>query len=140
MDKNEAGDLAKQKLLFVDGSSKRIHSALLKYSDFDCRIAPNVLEALRLICHEDWDVVSLDHDLNGRGFQDPDDQTSGMEIVRYLEQYGWPHEKKPKIVIHTSNAFMGRVMAAELEEWGFDDVVYCPYSYDVLAIEWAAGD
>lgn len=139
MDSHEAGDLAKQKLLFVDDSSKRIHSALLKYSDFDCRIAPNVLEALRLISHEDWDVVSLDYDLNGRDFQQPDDPTSGMEIVRWLEKYGWPHKgDKPFFVVHTSNGFAGQVMADRLIAAGFR-CGYFPYSYDVLVIEWAAG-
>lgn len=140
MDKNEAGDLAKQKLLFVDDSSERIHSALLKYSDFDCRIAPNVLEALRLICHEDWDVVSLDHDLGGRDFQDPMDETSGMTIVRYLVEYGWPHrQSRPTFIVHSSNAFMGNLMVDELRDAGFK-AAYFPYNYDVLTIEWAAGD
>lgn len=124
------------KLLFVDDRSKRIHSALRKYGhDCDVRIAPSVKEALRLISQENWDIVSLDHDLNGEDFQNPDEKTCGMEIVRYLISYGWPYKAQPLFVIHTSNLFAGQVMAQRLTDSGFS-VLNSRYSYDESVIEW----
>lgn len=108
-----------EKLLFVDDRSKRIHAALKKYgTEYDIRIAPSVKEALRLISAEDWDIVSLDHDLNGDDFQNPEDKTSGMEIVRWIEQYGLPRKQRPFFIIHTSNSFAAQVMEIRLRKCG----------------------
>lgn len=106
----------KKKMLFVDDRSKRIHSALRQFSDkYDVTIAPNFQEAMRLLSSRDWDVVSLDHDLNGNDFEDPDSPTCGMAIVRYIEKTGWPKNRKlPDFVIHTSNAFAAHLMSTRL--------------------------
>lgn len=126
----------KLKLLFVDDRSKRIHSALRKYgNDYDVCIAPSVKEALRLISAENWAVVSMDHDLNGDDFQDPDERTCGMEIVRYLVSHGWPYKAQPLFVIHTGNIFAGQVMAQRLQDAGFS-VLNSRYDYDESRIEW----
>lgn len=129
----------KLKILFVDDSSKRIHTALLKYADMDCRIAPNVQEALRLMSHEEWDVISLDHDLNGFDFQDSNEKSSGMEIVRYIAQYGWPEKlKRPEIIVHSSNAFAATAMVDTLLACQMD-ARWAPFVYDPAIIEWARG-
>lgn len=124
----------KGKVLFVDDRSKRIHSALRQYSFSKVTIAPSAREALRLISSQDWDVISLDHDLNGSDFQDPDDPTSGMEIIRYIKKTGWPIDrKKPVFIVHTSNLFASRMMGERLSALGF--VVYkVPFEYDDEAL------
>lgn len=128
--------MPKPKLLFVDDRSKRIHSALAKYgNDYDVRIAPNVKEALRLISQENWDVVSLDHDLNGDDFQNPDEKTCGMEIVRYICARGWPYPEKPLFVVHTKNIFAGEFMVTVFWDHKFQ-ASYFPYNYNESRIEW----
>lgn len=83
-------------------------------------IATNVLECLRLLAKEDFDWISLDHDLGGEDFVDPDSKTCGMEIVRYLERTGWPESKsKPMVIIHSSNIFAAHQMKIGLELLGF---------------------
>jgi len=67
----------KKRLLFVDDRTKRIHYALNNYPDYEVTIATCVPEALRQLVSQEWDVVSLDHDLNGHDFQDPDTPTGG---------------------------------------------------------------
>jgi hypothetical protein len=109
-------------MLFVDDRTRRIHSALRQYSDvYEVTIATNVKEALRALAREEWDVVSLDHDLTGIDFEDPDTSTCGMEIVRYIEKTGWPDHllRKPKIFIHTSNLFAAHLMTIRLQALGF---------------------
>lgn len=111
----------KAKLLFVDDRTKRIHHALNNFPQFDVTIATCVPEALRAMSREEWDVVSLDHDLNGHDFQDPDTPTCGMEIVRYIGKTGWPPQRrKPVFWIHSSNLFAAHLMVVELTHQGFE--------------------
>jgi glycerol-3-phosphate cytidylyltransferase len=107
----------KPKLLFMDDNSKRIHAALAQYGDtFDVTIATNVKDCLRLLARQDWAVVSLDHDLGGCDYTDPDSHESGMEVVRYLEKCYWPEGKsRPEFIIHSSNTFAGQLMMRRLE-------------------------
>lgn len=107
----------KPKMLFVDDRSKRIHYALDVYgNEYDVTIAPNVPEALRLLSSQKWDVVSLDHDLNGHDFEDPDSTGCGMEIVRYIHKCGgWPmRNRPPEFWIHTKNMFACHLMIVGL--------------------------
>lgn len=120
------------KMLFVDDRTKPIHYALANYSkDYEVTIATCVPEALRQLCSQDWDVVSLDHDLNGHDFQDPDTLTCGMEIVRYIQKTGWPKQhKKPIFWIHSANLFAAHLMEVALQQMDFR-AYYAPLAYRV---------
>lgn len=122
----------KPRMLFVDDSTKRIHAALAQYSAaFDVTIATNVPEALRLLSRQDWDIISLDHDLGGCDYIDPNLPTSGMEIIRYIEKTGWPEKKPlPKWRIHSSNVFAAKLMVDRLNaNAGPDKVEAVPFVY-----------
>jgi len=112
----------KATMLFVDDRTKRIHYALKEYGkNYDVTIATCVPESLRQLCKQNWDVVSLDHDLNGHDFQDPDTPTCGMEIVRYIIKTGWPPQReKPAFWIHSSNLFAAHLMVVTLSDAGYD--------------------
>ena len=111
----------KTKMLFLDDRSKRLHSALEKFSDeFEVILVCNVRECLRYLARFDFAVVSLDHDLHGMDFEDPDSEIDGMEIVRYLEKTGWPKNKpKPTFHVHSSNIFAAHLMVTRLLAMGF---------------------
>jgi len=110
----------KPKLLFVDDRTKRIHYALNNFPQFDVTIATCVKEALRQMSANDFDVISLDHDLTGCDFEDPETETCGMEIVRYIEKCGWPPQRnKPVFFIHSSNLFAAHLMKTTLEGLGY---------------------
>lgn len=110
----------KPKMLFLDDRSKRIHAALKKYSDqYDVTIVATVVECLRFLSAEEWDVVSLDHDLGGEEFCYPESKTCGMEIVRYLEKTIWPWVRKPGFIVHSSNAFAATSICIRLKSLGF---------------------
>lgn len=109
------------KILFVDDRAERISWALENYKDYELTISPNVLDALRQMNINNFDLISLDFDLNGEDFQEIDDKTSGMAIVRYIGTTGWPpFKKKPEFIIHSTNNFAANLMVAELSEMGFD--------------------
>jgi len=120
------------KMLFVDDRTKRIHYALDNFGkDYEVTIATCVPEALRQMSSQDWDVISLDHDLDGHDFQDPDTPTCGMEIMRYIAKTGWPPQrKKPDFWIHSSNLFAAHLMTVALTEAGHN-AWYKPIIYIV---------
>lgn len=121
----------KAKLLFVDDRTKRIHYALENFPEMDVTIATCVPEALRQMSSQDWDVISLDHDLNGHDFQDPETPTCGMEIVRYISKTGWPPQRKQPIFwIHSSNLFAAHLMTTSLHKIGLL-AYYKPIIYKV---------
>lgn len=119
------------RLLFVDDRSKRIHAALQQYGgQYEVVIAPNFHEAMRLLSGQVWDVVSLDHDLNGCDFEDPDSPTCGMEIVRYIEKTGWPSfRRSPSFWVHSKNLFAAHLMVTRLLSLGLD-ACYKPFVYE----------
>jgi len=107
------------KILFVDDRTKRIMYALAQ-PDWDVTIATCVPEALRFLSSEDFDIVSLDHDLMGHDFDDPDTPTCGMEIVRYIEKCGWPPQRKrPHFQVHSKNFFAAHLMITKLRDLDF---------------------
>lgn len=121
----------KANMLFVDDRTKRIHHALNEFPMFDVTIATCVPEALRQMVKQDWGVISLDHDLDGHDFQDPDTKTCGMEIVRYIIKTGWPPQRKiPQFWIHSSNLFAAHLMIVTLTQFGFE-AWYRPITYKV---------
>ena len=108
-------------MLFVDDRTKRIHYAInvLMYK-YNVTIAANVPEALRQLFRHDWDFVSLDHDLDGNDFNDPDRPDTGMEIIRYIAKTGWPPKlHKPTFILHSSNLAACHLMDVELQQLGF---------------------
>ena len=107
-------------MLFLDDRSKRIHAALKKYSgQYEVTIVATVVECLRFLSAEEWDAVSLDHDLGGEEFCDPDSRTCGMEVVRYIEKTRWPWVDRPGFIIHSSNSFAATSMCFRLQSLGF---------------------
>lgn len=135
--RDEPKEKPKKKMLFVDDRTKRIHYAIEEYGKFyDVTIAVCVPEVLRLLSSKDWDIVDLDHDLNGHDFENPDTPTCGMEIVRYIERCGWPQSrKKPIFHIHSSNLFAAYLMDTDLMRMGFA-VRYVPIIYKTENIQY----
>jgi len=121
------------KMLFLDDSTKRIESARRQYAGkYDLTVVTTAKECLRYLCRQQWDVVSLDHDLGGIDFQDPDDNTSGMEVVRYISKTGWPinEYKVPVVWIHSSNLFAANKMISLLLVGGVH-AYFRRFEYDI---------
>lgn len=118
-EKSFVNESPRPEMLFVDDRTKRIHYALENFPNYKVTIATCVSEALRQMVKQKWAVISLDHDLNGHDFQDPDTPTCGMEIVRYIVKTGWPRELgRPEFWIHSSNLFAAHLMITTLKKAG----------------------
>jgi CheY-like chemotaxis protein len=66
-------------------------------------LAQNSYEAIRMLIENEYDVVSLDHDL-GIGWP------NGMTVLNWLEERHHNGHKIPFILIHTANASVRRIM------------------------------
>jgi hypothetical protein len=121
----------KLRMLFLDDRTKRIMSAIEQYKDkYDVTIVTNAKECLRYLCKQEWDILSLDHDLNGDDFQDPDDKNSGMEVARYIMKTGWPERfHKPQVWVHSSNLFAAELMLSVFQSMNFS-AYYRKFEYD----------
>ena len=112
----------KKRMLFLDDRTKRIEAARKKYTqDYDVTFVHNAKECLRYLCKKGWDIVSLDHDLDGNDFQDPDEVTSGMEVVRYIVKTTKlidSNAGSPEFWIHSSNIFAAQLMLDTLNSIG----------------------
>ena len=110
------------RMLFLDDRTKRIEAARKQYTQqYDVTFVHNAKECLRYLCKKGWDIVSLDHDLDGNDFQDPDEVTSGMEVVRYIEKTTKlidSNAGSPEFWIHSSNIFAAQLMLDTLNSIG----------------------
>jgi len=64
-----------------------------------------------------WDIVFLDHDLEGEIYVDSSRDDCGMEVVR------WIVENEPeikKVIVHTHNTKAGCLMEEALLDAGYD--------------------
>lgn len=106
----------KKRLLFLDDRSRRLHEAIRRYSaEYDLTLVATVKEALRFIAREEWDIISLDFDLGGDDYVDPDSPLCGLEIVRYIEKTGWPFFKQaPMFWVHSTNPLAAERMFRKL--------------------------
>lgn len=125
----------KLRILFLDDRSKRIHAALEKYTGHDLTIVTTVKECIEKIsnANAEWDVISLDHDLNYESFVNSDRPDCGMEVVRFLVIRGnflSQKFKRTNFILHTSNALAGFTMKGALKKAGFDRVSYERFEYE----------
>jgi len=123
----------RRRMLFLDDRTKRIEAARKKYDgEYDVTFVHNAKECLRYLCKKGWDIVSLDHDLDGNDFQDPDEVTSGMEVVRYIVKTTKlidSNAGSPEFWIHSSNIFAAQLMLDTLNSIGIK-AYYHRFEYD----------
>ena len=106
------------KILFLDDDGRRRLLARIFYGE-DVLVCETALEAMEALASQpDWDLVDLDHDLQGAGVgpQSSDDKTSGMEVVRWIDKYS------PRLglcIVHSWNEDAGRVMVHKLLMAGY---------------------
>lgn len=106
----------KTQLLFLDDNPARHRD--YKARGGHGRMVKTVEECLAALSEQGWDVVFLDHDLDGREYVDPREDGHGGEVAREMARWPWPHPK-PTVVLHSHHPTGGEYMAEYLGEAGF---------------------
>jgi CheY-like chemotaxis protein len=66
---------------------------------------------------DQWDYIFLDHDLGKESMQDPNEQNTGMEAVRWMENnQAWAGT----IIVHSWNSSAAGQMVKRLQKEGYD--------------------
>ncbi len=114
------------KILFLDDDQERHEKAINNAfpSDFWSHVfcADSCIKELQ---NKKWDLVSLDHDLNGKPFDSPGNKNSGSEVVR------WIIENKPDVesfIVHSYNHIEAPKMVSQLRKAGYV-ANYEPFNY-----------
>ena len=101
--------------LFLDDNHRRTREFLSNYPRaYHSATAQGCIKKLE---HGVWEIVFLDHDLEGEREHDPTSTLSGMEVVR------WIKTNKPRVklfIIHSQNPHSGPIMVERLRAAGYD--------------------
>lgn len=107
------------RVLFLDDREERIEWARERYGRFSLFIARTTKEALLMLVRHEFDLVSLDHDLNHESFVDSNRKDCGMEVVRWIAAC---KPTIPKIVVHSANGEAASRMVEALATSGYNVV------------------
>lgn len=114
------------KILFLDDSMVRQHKRFQKKGDDDLCQVWTASECIQALANYEWfDLVSLDHDLNGEPYQNPKEQNCGTTVAKFIA------EQKPEIreiVIHSMNHIQAPKMVDMLKKAGYKKVSWQPFN------------
>lgn len=103
------------RVLVLDDSEYRFDAFREIYAKDDLTFVKNVDDAILAVHNGPWDIMSLDHNLNGhRKVEDP---KSGNGFVDYLIAH---NIEVDVIVVHSTNPFGAGVMYGKLKEAGYN--------------------
>lgn len=120
------------KVLFLDDRQKRIDVAVERYKDHDLTVVRTAEDAIKALKDKTffWDLVCLDHDLNGESFVDSNRKDCGMEVVRWMTAFRGPlNQIVKKVIIHSSNLGGAMTMYCALDARGYY-TFYERFSYE----------
>jgi CheY-like chemotaxis protein len=112
------------KILFLDDDNERIEK-FNKYG-FDATIVKNAEDAIKELSSNNFDVVFLDHDLEGV-FNDPAGKNTGSEVVRHI--LANPVPPATRFIVHSFNYKEAWNMAKSLHNAGYETRYY-PFGDD----------
>lgn len=88
------------KILFLDDMEIRHKTFAKKFKGNDITFVKTAKEAIDVLSKDlEWDLICLDHDLGNRIFISSNDENSGYQVAKFLED----KNLKCEIVIHSCN-------------------------------------
>lgn len=111
-------------ILFLDDDSDR-HARFTNHFSFGPKMVWSAAECISELGKQNFDLVFLDHDLRGIHFDDPDNENSGSEVVRWIVAY------KPTVkefVVHSYNHVQAPKMVKNLIDAGYK-ASWKPFDY-----------
>jgi len=109
--------------MFLDDDSDR-HILFTNHFSFGPKMVWNAADCITEL-EKEWDLVFLDHDLNFSAFQNPAEENTGSEVVR------WVVANKPKVkefIVHSYNHLQAPKMVDNLIAAGYK-ASWRPFDY-----------
>lgn len=88
------------KVLILEDDSVRVANFKKKFIGHEITISDNTKEVLKLLYQKEWDLLYLDHDLNGKVYV-PSGPGTGYEVAEWLKNN--PQYSPKEIYVHTLN-------------------------------------
>lgn len=110
------------KILVLEDSEKRIKWFREKFGNEELFIATNVEIAKRNFeWFQPFDMIFLDHDLDGRVYVESNEKNTGYQFAKYLAEKGVDSER---VILHTMNQVGAGNMKSALP-----NSIYIPFTY-----------
>lgn len=113
-----------QSILFLDDCATRrgwatenIHADLVERHDVRVTLVATAADACAALAGPPYDLVYLDHDLDGEAWANPNGKNTGSEVVRWILLN---RPKIGKVIVHSMNTPQGNRMANALRRRGYD--------------------
>jgi len=103
----------RKKILILEDSKERIAAFQINMDRYDLTIVEHSYEAIEQLKNNHFDLVMLDHDLNGKQI-DFDQEDYGSVVAKWMRN----NEYYTKVIIHSLNIWSQKNMASYLN--------YCP--------------
>ena len=107
------------KILFLDDNGLRRAAARIAFNGHDFVIVETAADAIEYLKKFNFDMVSLDHDLGGRFFDNSARVDCGMEVVRWIVSN---RPVIPTINIHSWNEDAANNMVKFLTDAGYNTI------------------
>lgn len=115
------------KILVLEDDPIRIRTFRFKMDPgYDVMYVTTAQGAIDLLTENQFDVIFLDHDLDGEEFVDMKNINTGSEVVRWLRAHGTTND--PYIVVHSLNSPAAENMAEGLKTAGFNFIYRIPFT------------
>ncbi len=109
----------KMKKLVLDDCPNRMAKFFANKGEEDLMRVWNAKDCIESLRLEEWDLVSLDHDLDQMPYDNPQKENTGSGVVR------WIVANKPKVkrfVVHSYNNLQAPKMVEALKGAGYEAV------------------
>jgi CheY-like chemotaxis protein len=114
------------KILILEDDVKRQEKFKRNLIGHQVTIVDGTKQAIALLAESDWDLLCLDHDLNGMTYV-PSGPNTGYEVAVWIEQN--PNRAPKNIILHSLNDKGRGMMAQALQQFRPMDA---PFAWDYI--------
>jgi len=108
------------KILILEDNTIRIEKFELLFKNQQLRIVQNVEDAITFCLSEEFQIMWLDHDLEGKIWEDSNKENTGYQFIKWLVDN--EKQRNSLIYIHSMNPIGASKMLNYLKDNGYDGI------------------
>jgi len=113
------------RILILEDNTIRIEKFELLFKNQQLRIVQNVEDAITFCLSEEFQIMWLDHDLEGKIWEDSNKENTGYQFIKWLVDN--EKQRNSLIYIHSMNPIGASKMLNYLKDNGYDGI-WCPFN------------
>ena len=108
------------RILILEDNTIRIEKFELLFKNQQLRIVQNVEDAITFCLSEEFQIMWLDHDLEGKIWEDSNKENTGYQFIKWLVDN--EKQRNSLIYIHSMNPIGASKMLNYLKDNGYDGI------------------